>query len=418
MSRRRRIFFFNRFYRPDSSATAQILRGLCEALAVDGPGEITVVTSRLNYADPGCRYPADEVLDGVRVRRLWSTRFGRGSVPGRLLDYLSIYASFFCFMLRELGPEDMAVFKTDPPLLSVPGAIGKQFKGYRMVAWCQDLFPEVAMAEMRLPRGTGWFLSLLRVIRDWSLRNSDRVVVLGRDMERCLVTAGIPEKGICRIANWSVQADDPDADGQTLRAEWGIPAEAFVVGYSGNLGRAHDWRTILGAARILKEAGEDTLFLCCGGGYGYERLREAAESDPAGSTFRFMPYQPLERLAAVLRVPDLHWVTLKERLTPYIVPSKFFGILQAGRPVLFIGDPGSEIAGLIRGGGIGAVAREGDASGLAAAIRSFRNGNLSSRDSGERARRLWLERFQKAHEVAKWDRLLRELANYKAQSKP
>jgi hypothetical protein len=136
----RRVFFFNRFYRPDSSATAQILTDLCEGL--DGSGyPITVVTSRLNYADPAIAYPAREQLGAVTVRRLWSTRFGRGNALGRLLDYLTIYLSFFVFMLREPRPGDLAVFKTDPPLLSVPGALARAVRGFHMVAWCQDLFP-------------------------------------------------------------------------------------------------------------------------------------------------------------------------------------------------------------------------------------------------------------------------------------
>jgi len=64
----------------------------------------------------------------------------------------------------------------------------------------------------------------------------------------------------------------------------------------------------------------------------------------------FQPYQPLDRLALSLTVPDLHLVTLKPELEGLIVPSKFYSVLAAGRPVLFVGDPESEIAALYDNG--------------------------------------------------------------------
>lgn len=405
--KRRRIFFFNRFYWPDESATAQILTALAEGLAAAGH-DICIVTSRLNYGDPSRSYPAREERAGVRIERLWSTRFGRGRVIGRLLDYLSIYASFLAFILRQPQAGDVVVMKTDPPLLSVLGAVAVALRDVRQVAWCQDLFPEVAEAEMAVPPLLRPAFGCLRLLRDHSLRHSARVVVLGSDMADYLATGHCPPERMAILPNWAVQDEAPPPPGATaaLRQRWGLPAEAFVVGYSGNLGRAHDWSTLLAAAEALRDDPTFT-FLCCGGGHGYERLRAAVAAGGLEARFRFLPYQERSDLAASLRVPDVHWLTLKARLTPFIFPSKFYGILQAGRPLIFIGEPRSEMAALIREHGLGGVVPEGDGPGLAALLRHLRADGPRLAQRGQAARRLWEARFQREAILERWADLLR-----------
>jgi glycosyltransferase involved in cell wall biosynthesis len=223
---------------------------------------------------------------------------------------------------------------------------------------------------------------------------------------RCfLIGRGISAKHLQEISNWSVQQDESAVTGATLREEWGIPADDFVVGYSGNLGRAHDWKTILEAACILKEE-KGLRFLCSGGGYGYDRLQEAVVVSGVQSMFTFLPYQPLDKLGASLKVPDVHWLTLKEALTPFIFPSKFFGILQAGRPLVFIGSADGEIADLVQSNKIGYAIREGEANTCASAIKSMKADRAGTLESGKRARGLWEEKFQKSLEIDKWNALL------------
>lgn len=409
MMRPRRVFFFNRFFWPDQSATAQILTDLCRELDALGY-EVTVISSRLDYANKEIQYDSREQLGGVEIVRLWSTRFGRGTLPGRLMDYLTIYYSFFAYILRNLGGGDIVVLKTDPPLLSILGSIGRSVKQFRLVAWCQDVFPEVAIVSMRPSILTGWLFKFLKLVRDWSLRRSDRVVVLGKDMRAYLSARNIEPRRLVCISNWAVQEDEAGTREKELRAEWAIPEDVLLVGYSGNLGRAHDWRTLFAAAQVLNPE-EKIHFLVCGGGHGYTELQAAVEEAELDERFTFLPYQPLDELASTLRVPDLHWFTLKEAMTPFIFPSKFFGVLQAGRPVLFIGDTNCEIASLLAAGKAGSSLKEGDGPGLVERLRRYSEDPGRLRAEGENARALWAERFQKANEVAKWDRMLQELDN-------
>ena len=404
---RGRLIFLNRFFWPDQSATAQLLTDLATRLASEGEAEVLVVTSRLDYADGGRSYAAREEKEGVRVRRLWSTRFGRGRLAGRALDYLTIYASFFFFLLREARPEDRVVLKTDPPLLTVPGMVARAIRPFRMVAWCQDLFPEVALAGMRLP---GWVRAALRLLtrlRDRSLRTAEVVVVLGEDMRRYLEERGLPCERIRVIPNWAIQREDDGGPAPPeLRGRWGIGEEAVVIGYSGNLGRAHDHGTVLAAAREFTEEAGKVVFLCVGGGHGYERLQKEAEEAGLSGLFIFRPYVDRAELHASLRVPDLHWFSLRPSLTPFLYPSKFAGILQAGRPVLFIGDPESAIAAMIEAEGIGSAVEEGDGAGFAARVRALLADSAGRKEAGRRAHAVWQRDFRRRDRLRDWSELL------------
>jgi len=406
-ARRSRVIFVNRFYWPDESATAQILTDLAEALAERGRS-VTIVCSRLSYADTETLHPAEETRKGVRIRRLRTSRFGRGSLAGRLMDYVSFYISVVFFLLQKTCASDIVVLKTDPPLLSVPGYFASKLVGFRMVNWCQDLFPEIAIQEFRLAGFSRFLAERIAMLRDLTLRESEAVVVLGEDMQDYLQSRGGVANNAFRINNWSVQTPVGKDSESKLRAEWGLPEDAFVLGYSGNLGRAHDWQTVLEAAKRLS-AEEKLFFLCVGGGAGYEALRIAVDQAQLGKRFRFLPYQPLELLETSLRVPDVHWLTLKASLTPFIFPSKFFGILQAGRAALFVGDAKAEISRLILDNKAGAAVPEGDAASLAACLQRYLHNHGLAREEGDNARRLWERSFRKDLAFSRWEGMLEQV---------
>jgi glycosyltransferase involved in cell wall biosynthesis len=400
-----KIIFVNRFYAPDHSATSQMLTDLATALAAGGM-DVHVVTSRLQYDDAAAALAPFERIDGVSVRRVRTSTFGRATLPGRTLDYLSFYfaASFALFRLALAG--DIVVAKTDPPLISVPVGWIARWRRAHHVNWLQDLFPEVA-AELGVGLGRGAGGSLLRWLRDRSLNTATRNVVLSHPMRDRLVARGIDPQSITTIPNWAdgaaLQPVPPAAN--PLRPAWGLEGK-FVVCYSGNMGRAHEFQTIVDAAVALREQ-RDILFLFIGGGAQQDLLAQAAAQHV---NVLCKPYQPREGLAQSLSVADVHLVSLRPQLEGLIVPSKFFGIAAVGRPTIFVGDPDGEIAQVIRKEECGLTMREGNAAGLAAAIRSLRNDTRLCEQMGLNARRVFETCYDKPLAVAKWRRLLQDVA--------
>jgi glycosyltransferase involved in cell wall biosynthesis len=410
-----RVVFANRYFFPDRSATSQLLTDLAFELADQGH-DVRIICSRQRYDDAGARLPSRDVVRGVRVHRVWTTRFGRDRLLGRALDYLTFYGASGWAMCRVLRPGDTLVAETDPPLLSIIGWIAVELRGARLINWLQDLFPEVATALSvnPLPRPLDW---LLRQGRDRSLHAARTNVVLGERMRERLEELGVRREGIAVIENWAEldpPAPKPVAQSD-LRAGLGL-MDRFVIGYSGNLGRAHDWRTVLEAAEMLRDRAQ-FVFLMIGDGAGMRALKAASESRGLGN-FRFLPYRPREALADALAAADVHWVSLRPDLEGLIVPSKFYGILAAGRPVIFIGDPAGELALSISACGCGFSVPEGDGKGLARVLVALETDASGRAHMGDRGRRCYIERYSAPRAFAVWRDLLKPPVPARAACSP
>src|SRR5258708_1098659 len=364
----RRIVFVNRYYDPDQSATSQMLTDLARGMAARG-FEVHVVSSRQLYDDPGTRLTADEMLFGVEVHRVATTRFGRNHLPGRAMDYASFYVTCAVMLLKLLRRGDVLVAKTDPPLLSILAAPVAKAKRAVLINWQQDVFPEVA-SHLGADPWPRLLDNCLRRLRDASLRAATMNVVIGGRMSEYLSARGIPASKLCVIENW---ADDTaiqpkPTSASVLRARLEL-ADRFVVCYSGNLGRAHEFDTLLDAAEALKE--EPTfIFLIIGGGAKMEALKRGVATRALGN-FRFLPYQQRDALEDSLTAADLHLVSLLPTLEGLIVPSKLYGILAAGRPLIFIGDADGDIGRVIHRAQCGRSVTVGDSKGLANSLRKL-----------------------------------------------
>jgi glycosyltransferase involved in cell wall biosynthesis len=344
------VFVVNRFFWPDHGATSQLALDLARDLVARGHG-VTAVASRQRYDDPAAALPARESIAGVRVHRVATTRRGRHRLLGRVLDYATFYLAATLALWRLVRAGDVVLAKTDPPLLSVVAGWVARRRGARLVTWQQDLFPEVA-AALGMRWAAGPVGRALVGLRNHSLRRASCNVVLDGAMAERLRAEGVRDN-LCVIANWS------DADlrpiphaANPLRREWGLEG-ACVVGYSGNLGRAHLAGEV--ADLVAATAALDELrWLFVGAGAGLARVRERV-GDEADGPVRFRPYQPRERLSESLSAPDAHLVSLDPACEGLIVPSKFYGVLAVGRPVVFLGDAEGVIAREIRRLGLGVV---------------------------------------------------------------
>ncbi len=396
-----KIVFVNRFYRPDISATSRMTAELAEGLSAFF--KVEVITSRSCYDDPSRRLPSLEVLGGVTVRRVWSTRFGRGTLAGRALDYLSFYASSFFCMRRVLEKGDTLVAETDPPLISVFACRAAGSRGARLVNWVQDLFPEVSEA-LGVGNARSTLNKTLKKWRNESFRKAFANVALSRGMAERIRQAA-PGAPVAVIPNWADgrKIRPVERADNALRHEWKL-SDKFVVCYSGNLGRAHEIETMVGAAEMLRE--HSTIrFLFIGGGYLWPKLKKAVRERSLTNVI-FQEYQPATGLSESLSSADVHLVSLRPGAESLVVPSKLYGILAAGRPAIYIGTEGSEEANLLSGAGAGLGVPAGRADLLARALTEMAADLDRTRAMGLNARHVFEENFDAPIALRAWMRTL------------
>jgi glycosyltransferase involved in cell wall biosynthesis len=403
-----RLIFLNRYFFPDHSATSQILSDLTFHLAAAGH-EVHVVASRQIYDEPDATLPACETVRGVTAHRVASTRFGRTALLGRAFDYLSFYRSAQRCLGELARAGDTLIAKTDPPLLSVAVAPIARRRRARLVNWLQDIYPETA-AVLGVPLIRGPVAGTLAALRNRSLRDAEATVAVGELMARRIKALGVPPARVHVIANWcDDEAIRPlEPANNPLRDAWHL-AGKFVVGYSGNLGRAHEFATMLAAAARLRNEPR-IVFLMIGGGKHFEAMARAVKAHGLADAFRFRTYQQRTMLPRSLTVSDVHWLSLDPRLEGLIVPSKFYGIAAAGRPIVMIGDQQGEIGRLVRQHRCGVAIAPGDAVTLADTLRRWSQEPQTVAAMGARARQMLEEKFTKAQAITRWTELVDQLA--------
>jgi glycosyltransferase involved in cell wall biosynthesis len=399
-----RLLLLNQFFHPDLSATAQLAGELAEDLVAAGI-EVTAVASRGSYLGGG-RLPPDDQYRGVRIRRLWATSLGKRTLARRAVDYASFYASAAAALL-SMPRHDVILALTTPPLIAAAALPARWLRGSRLVCWVQDLYPDVAVAFGVLGARSLAARAMAAASR-LVMRRADRVVVLGEAMRRRALAHGAAPDRTVVVPNWA----DPEVvrpvphETNPLRAELARGARVLVM-YSGNMGRAHDVGTLLGAAERLRHRSE-VAFLFQGDGAFRPLVESAASRLP---NLRLASYQPRERLAESLSAADLHLVSLAPELAGLIEPSKLYGVMAAGRPAVFVGPDESEVARTIRREGCGEVIRPGDVDGLVRSIEALAADPVRRAAMGARGREALVDRYSRTVATRQFARLLQDMAS-------
>jgi colanic acid biosynthesis glycosyl transferase WcaI len=395
--RKPRLLVLNQYYRPGIEATANLLAELCEALAADY--DVTVVTGATRES-----LPMREVANGVSIARVHSTTYDRARPSRRAANYLTYLFGAAREGLASPRP-DVVLCMTDPPFISAAALIVARRFRVPLVVVSQDVFPEIAVRLGRL--NNPLVIALLRALIASSLRQADRVVVIGETMRRRIEEKGVDRARVRVIPNWGdAERITPQPRDNAWAREHGL-ADRFVVMHSGNVGHAQDLDTLIRAAALLRDLG-DLRIVIVGTGARHAELSELAELLEVDAV-TFLPFQPRETLPQSLASADVHFVGLARGLAGFVVPSRIWGVLAAGRPVLAAADEDSETVALVRETECGIAVPPGEPLRLAEAIRACRDGVYDLDAMGRRARAYAEAEAGRSVAVARYRSVLQEV---------
>ena len=377
---------------PDNSATAQLITAVAEDAAKQGR-KVTVVTSARGY-NLDETYLKREEYAGILILRVKGLRWDRHAFAGRLANYFS-FAFLSWIKLLLLPRHDCLVVTSTPPISLFIGWSARLMRGMPFVYVVHDLYPEIAIAcgllkaGSMIARGVEWAF-------DWAMRRAAEIIVLGDYMRQRVLQAHrrLEPDHIHTIDNWH--------DGRIL---FPLPHQAAAATpicfqYSGNLGEGHDFGT-LSAAMALFRGCQDVRFEFIGRGKRRPYLEDQARQLDLRNC-GFSDYVPIDRLNESLNRADVCIVTVKPGFEGLIVPSKIYGIMAVGRPVLYIGPAEGEIPDLVRKHRIGWIVRCGDVAGLASAIEEGINDSEKRRVYGENSRTAFVEQYDRPLGTARY----------------
>jgi colanic acid biosynthesis glycosyl transferase WcaI len=398
--RKPRLLVLNQYYWPGVEATAQLLTELCEALAEDM--DVTVVTGVLHGHEDE---PRRMERNGVRIVRVASTSFERSKLVARGANYASYLVAALLRGVRVRRP-DVVLCMTDPPIVAdVALVVARRFRA-PLVVISQDVFPEIAVQLKRLENPV--LMSLLRGLVGYYLRRADRIVAIGDTMRRRLEEKGARPERLRVIPNWiDTTRLGPLEKANPWARNIGLDKK-FVAMHSGNVGHAQDLDSLVRAATFLRDL-DDLQIMIIGTGARHAELVALAKLLEVDQV-RFLYYQSRGVLPQSLSSADVHVVGLAPGLAGYVVPSRLYGILAVGRPVIVAADPESETAQVVESIGCGIVVPSARPELLARAIRDAHDGRYDLQAMGRRGRE-WVEReADRSVAVRRYRDLLRELA--------
>ena len=407
----RHFLIITQVFSPDPAAVGQYFDEAAQALAGAG-AEVTVLTANRGYDNPDQRFAARETRDGISIRRLPLSSFGKASIPVRIFAQLSFLVQ--CILRGLFAPKltDLLV-STSPPMAAITAVIIGLFRPKLKVHyWVMDINPDQAVILVAFGSKHPLVLAL-----DWLnrriLKRADSVIALDRFMaERMEHKLKHPDTGLRRpiaiIPPWPMDdylepvehADNP------FRKQHGWD-DTFVVMYSGNHSLVHPLDTILAAAARLRNDPR-FVFAFIGGGKGKAVIdaRLQAEAN-ASRNLISLPYQPLEQIRYSLSAANLHLVSLGDNMSGIVHPCKIYGALSIGRPVLTIGPKESYLSDIIepdpasvssnqssQAAPVGWAIQHGDVDGAVAALRAAADQTHEERIAiGQRAQQVATQKF-------------------------
>lgn len=392
-----RIRFFNT-YEPVTT----FYRDLLPTLARDG-NQVEVYLSAAEYRSG--RSPLSRALHhpDLHIRSLpvlGRLPAGRANKVWIMLNY-SFQAALASLCSR---PVDVNFFLSQPPLFAAWGWLLRVLRGQHYFCVLMDLYPEVALRDGLLQERR-WAARLLTRLARFVWRHADGIVVIGRCQRKKLTEAGIPREKIHFIPNWAnAGIVHPVASSRnSLRNRLGL-GNSFVILYSGNMGVAHEFRTLLDAAERLLIYPHIRLVLVGDGARRaeLEREKQVRKLD----NVILLPFQPSGRLAESLSLGDVHLVTLRNGFEGVVVPSKAYAAQAAGKPLIYVGHRSGEIARMVSEARIGTVVTAGDADGLARAILKYSRSPSLRKGQGRKAFALYQKQYHPRNAVLAYRRLL------------
>lgn len=418
-SEAKRLLIYAHYYIPDVASTGQILRELAEGLKDDF--DVTVICVVPSYdgtvaPEYKTRKYYREEINGVKLVRIRVPEFSKQNKLSRVKNIL---AYFFDAMSAtfKVGGQDYVYTISQPPILGgLLGVWGKWVKRAKYIYNIQDFNPEqtaaVGYSKNKL------VLKLMLLLDKFSCKRADKVIVVGRDMARTLKNRfnGKPPAHAF-INNWIDEKEiyplPPDNERVIAFKREYCLEDKFVIMYSGNIGLYYDLENLIKVIERFPPGttaadGRETVFAFVGAGTKLDDL-QGYKAERRLDNVLFIPYQDKSELIYSLNAADVHWCVNAKGIKGVSVPSKCYGIMAAGKPILGVLEDGSECAEIIKETGCGSCREPGDYDGIEELIRKYLSGSFDLADMGKRGREYLERNLTKEVSVRKYKEEITEI---------
>lgn len=369
--RKKKVTFVINYFYPDVASTGQLMTELCLGLQKDF--EITVIAAQLEQLNNNSKIFEIDYLENIKIVRIRLPKVDKTSKFSRLKYIFSYFILANIAVLKEKKIDIIYTISTPPVLGGLIGTIGKIIKRAKHVYNIQDFNPEQAEAVGYTNKK--FIYNIARKIDNINCKISDQIVLVGHDMAETLKdrfnNRNVPKHAI--INNWTnedeiIPLDKTEINVSAFLEQHNLMGK-FIIMYSGNLGLYYDLENIVQITKELKDY-KDLHFVFIGDGAVKNRMVAFVQENKIQNV-TFLPFLPKEFIKYSLNAADVHLVVNQKGIKGVSVPSKIYGVMAAGKPILGVLEKGSEAQILIEKSNSGITVEPNNYSGIIDSIKYF-----------------------------------------------
>lgn len=413
MKKKKIAFVINYFY-PDYASTGQLMTELCQDIQNDF--DITVIAAQPGYAsekDKVKKIFEEDYLENIKIVRIKLPEVEKTSKFSRMKYIFSYFILAIIALLKEKGIDIIYTISQPPILGGLIGTIGKFMKRSKHIYNIQDFNPEQAEAVNYTNKKS--IFRIAKMIDKLNCSYSDKIIVVGNDMSETLkkrfLSKDVPEHAV--INNWTNEKEiiplTKEEDQVQSFLKKNNLEDKFIVMYSGNLGLYYDLENIVKITEHFKKD-VNLAFVFIGEGALKKEMQDFVRKHSI-SNVQFLPYQPKDYIKYSLNAADIHLVVNQKGIKGVSVPSKIYGVMAVGKPILGVLEKGSEAQMLIEKSNSGTVVEPQDYESIIRAIDYFHKMNKASLlQLGQNGREYLEQNLKREISINKYREILKEVS--------
>ncbi len=402
----KQIWVISEIYYPEEIGTGYYLTGLAEGLGRSF--KINVLCGYPTYAARETALPSQEVRNGVRIERCQGTTFNKDVLLLRLVNLVTISISIFLKALFRVQRGDIVLVVTNPPLLPFVVGMVCRLRSAQCILRLDDVYPEILIATGMASR-SNLGVRALDYMTKRLYRSVDRITVVGRDMARLArrKLGNIP-KPISVIPNWAdIDLVVPMTKKDNQLLQYLKLENKFVVQCAGNMGRAQGIENMFAAIKLLR-AEQNIHFLFIGDGAKKKWMQDEVRNEHLDNV-TLLAQRPRSDQPNFLNASDVAMISLLPGMTGAGVPSRMYNSMAAGKPIIAITEPESELALVVNEEQIGWVIPPDQPAKLAEVLLNVQMQLDRLLQMGIRARAVAEEKYAPDKVIKSYCTLLEEL---------
>ena len=391
ISKKKRLLIISQVYPPDPTAVGQYMNDVATEMVKRG-WQVIVFTADRGYDNPSIKFLKKEVIDGVKVKRFPCSSFGKISIKRRLAAAVIFIFQSILYGFLTPGLNSILV-STSPPMCYFSALVIALIKRVPVYYWVMDLNPDQAVM-LGLSKNSIW-VNIFNLFNRLFLKSANHVIALDQHMANRLNKKLEVNYKMSVIPPWPLfdYSEEISHEKNPFRLKHNLEGK-FVFMYSGNHTFSNPVATILEVSLSLKDCHE-ILFMFVGGGRSKHEIDDAIKMHNPVNIIS-LPYQPLSEIKYSLAAADIHIISIGEKFNGILHPSKIYGAMAAGRPILFLGPADSFIGHLVIDNDIGWQIDHGNIDKAIDAInRIFATPSIDLNEMGNRSRQLVVNQYNR-----------------------